>query len=971
MMNKRIKYIAFVSLILLIGGLIFLFRNSMAAPLINDVEVDVNTELLYYLNVSYDGVDRQGAVSNSTTTSEVKGGNIYVTDKIPDGLTFTGFVTTNNNSIGAVERGTTNACSGYVINDTNESGNTGEWRNNNTEFVYRGLHYNASTREVTFTVKGLNAGCELTVGIKTQTPGSIDDPNTTVVETRRDFYNFATAVEESLTTLSNTVHVYMGRKNETLYNVTYEYTGTIPSGAPSVPNSSSYAENTKVGVAPNAVLEGYTFSGWTTTDVTVSDSSFTMPASNVTFRGSFTEADSYKVTYQINGTMPNGYILPSEKEYYPGKNVMVDILKDGDVIGGYRFMGWTTNDVTVSTDNDFVMPNKNVTFTGTFGEIKYKVSYAFFEDPLPPNSDSLLPSAAYYNPGDIITLGTVTEPNGYKFLGWYHEDNFEMPAEDIVIYGEWKQVSGTFEPTITKTIVNPKDIYGAGDIVTFNIKVTNTANFAIKNVVIEEKPENAKFIAGTGYTLLTNHFANIASIAAGASVELKATYEIGSNEIGNIENVVEIVGALADNNYELADKDYIAKAYLSVPSRLKVCKVVNGQYRDNSFQVKISNATFETWLSLKANECKTMYINAGTYKVQEIVPQEYSLTSVTGAITSNNSNVVIGSDEYTITFTNEFVKKGFMHSYGRVENKIEGEEEPVPQEPTNATFDIGGTVNAKIKTMVAGTSKTKENDDSIVKKIMWSDTLPSGFTATAENTLSTNESEKPIYTWYDSTSNIVYCYTEADNIYLNADSGYMFRGFKAATEMPIIERVDTSNVTDMQRMFNQDSALTRLDVSHFDTSNVTTMVSMFYNCSNLTELDVSNFATGNVKSFQMTFMQCKKLTTLDVSHFDTSNVTDIGQMFRECIGLTSLDLSSFDTSKVTAMNSTFNGCTNLVTIYVSNKFVTTKAGSNTNMFLNDTKLVGGNGTTYNSSNTGLTYARIDKAGSPGYFTEKS
>jgi len=38
------------------------------------------------------------------------------------------------------------------------------------------------------------------------------------------------------------------------------------------------------------------------------------------------------------------------------------------------------------------------------------------------------------------------------------------------------------------------------------------------------------------------------------------------------------------------------------------------------------------------------------------------------------------------------------------------------------------------------------------------------------------------------------------------------------------------------------------------------------------------------------------------------------------------------------------------------------------MFNGCTSLVGGNGTTYNSSHTDATYARIDRAGTPGYFT---
>jgi hypothetical protein len=41
------------------------------------------------------------------------------------------------------------------------------------------------------------------------------------------------------------------------------------------------------------------------------------------------------------------------------------------------------------------------------------------------------------------------------------------------------------------------------------------------------------------------------------------------------------------------------------------------------------------------------------------------------------------------------------------------------------------------------------------------------------------------------------------------------------------------------------------------------------------------------------------------------------------------------------------------------------------MFDACTKLKGGNNTTYNASRINATYARVDKAGQPGYFTAKS
>lgn len=146
----KIKKILSIMLIILVSSAIC---YTLAEVLDNDVEVETNSELIYYLNVKYDGIDALGYSSSDARLSEVSSNTIYVEDKIPEGLTFTGFVTTDSGSMGAVERNNPNvSCLGNVINDTNEEGNEGAWINNNQEFVYHGLHYNASSRVVSFNV---------------------------------------------------------------------------------------------------------------------------------------------------------------------------------------------------------------------------------------------------------------------------------------------------------------------------------------------------------------------------------------------------------------------------------------------------------------------------------------------------------------------------------------------------------------------------------------------------------------------------------------------------------------------------------------------------------------------------------------------------------------------------------------------------------------------------------------------------
>lgn len=651
-----------------------LVRETFATLLDNDVEVKENSQLTYYLNISYDGIDRNGVKSGDTIVSEIKSGYLYVEDKIPDGLTFDGFVTTSDGSIGAVKRSDGSICTGKVIDDTNEeSVDAGVWNDEHTEYTYHGLHYNDETRTVTFTIKNLMAGCELTVGIKTITP-TVDDPDTEEKELRRDFYNFATARENALTVNSNTVHVFMGSEFATLYNVSYEYSGDIPANAPSLPGVSSYAPGIKVGVSSDVKLEGYTFSGWTTDNVTVVNNSFIMPDTDVVFKGSFTKNNTNKVTYSLFGITPPGYVLPTEKSYFAGTTIKVDSLKIGDVFNGYRFLGWTSSNVEISSDNDFEMPEEDVVLTGEFEEVTYKVSYQFYDTVLPPNSEDYLPQAKEYKPGSTVILENVLdEPTGYKFLGWYKESSFEMPEEDVVIYGEWKVQAGTFEPTITKEIVSEKEFYRVGDVVKFKVTVTNTASFAITNVIVKENNTNSKFIAGDNYTVLSEHVASIDSIASGEKVELYATYTVLATDENIVENTAEIKGALADNDYVLLEQEYKDSSSFNIQSKLKICKEVSGASVPNVFQFHIVGTTnnYETWVTLEKDQCETIFIDPSTYKISEIVPQEYEIKSVEGAITSDNSTLLVeqGKD-YEVTYTNEFKKKGFLHSFGRITNKI-------------------------------------------------------------------------------------------------------------------------------------------------------------------------------------------------------------------------------------------------------------------------------------------------------------
>ena len=137
-------------------------------------------------------------------------------------------------------------------------------------------------------------------------------------------------------------------------------------------------------------------------------------------------------------------------------------------------------------------------------------------------------------------------------------------------------------------------------------------------------------------------------------------------------------------------------------------------------------------------------------------------------------------------------------------------------------------------------------------------------------------------------------------------------------------------------------------------ANLTSMYSMFF---------------GGIHNETFAFQALSKMTEIKgMENLNTANVTRMDWMFEACNALKTIDVNSFDISKVTEMDFMFGDCYELTTIYCSKDWSSTSASSD-NMFGACRKLVGGNGTAFDSNVTNATYARPDGGtASPGYFT---
>lgn len=147
------------------------------------------------------------------------------------------------------------------------------------------------------------------------------------------------------------------------YKVTYEYTGTVPTGAPALPGEVSYKAGDTVKVADAPTLAGYEFSGWTTSDANITTGSFTMPSNKVTLTGSWTlRSDlSYTVHYYWNGTTDK----VAEDKTVDGQTFGTEVTEEPAAVTGYTPVSADSKTITIGTGTNEITfyYYKNVTLT--------------------------------------------------------------------------------------------------------------------------------------------------------------------------------------------------------------------------------------------------------------------------------------------------------------------------------------------------------------------------------------------------------------------------------------------------------------------------------------------------------------------------------------------------------------------------------------------------------------------------------
>ena len=252
-----------------------------------------------------------------------------------------------------------------------------------------------------------------------------------------------------------------------------------------------------------------------------------------------------------------------------------------------------------------------------------------------------------------------------------------------------------------------------------------------------------------------------------------------------------------------------------------------------------------------------------------------------------------------------------------------------PHQRASAIFDKGSTVNTKMKALSGQTS----NNTAITSIKMAASLPPTVNPNDSSYILSSNKSEIPIYGWFDEGT--LYFYSDAEDIYLNADAYNMFNYLTGLTDISGLAYVNTSMTTTMSNMFS-DTSITNIDaLSGWDVSSVKSMNSMFYNAASLENINGAiNWDTSSLEQVGTMFMGASNLKNIDGAiNWDTSKVTSMSWMFLNATSLENIDGAiNWDTSKVTTMSYMFGRTNKLDNIDGAINWDTSKVTTMSMMF---------------------------------------
>lgn len=260
----------------------------------------------------------------------------------------------------------------------------------------------------------------------------------------------------------------------------------------------------------------------TSTSVTITNNSFTMPASGVTVTPVWS-----KINYTVTvSSATGGSVTASKSTANYGDNITLTISPNtGYQLSSISAMKTGTSTAVTITNNAFTMPASGVTVTPVFAKVNYAVTLSS------GTGGTLTANKATANYGDTVTL-TPTASTGYSLKSLtavrtgtgtavtISSNQFTMPAAGVTVTAVWQKTNYTVtisggtggSVTASKTTANYGD--------TITLTVTPSANYHLSSLTA------VRTGTGTAVAISSNKFTMPASGVTVTAAFAKDSYAI-------------------------------------------------------------------------------------------------------------------------------------------------------------------------------------------------------------------------------------------------------------------------------------------------------------------------------------------------------------------------------------------------------------------------------------------------------------
>ena len=241
----------------------------------------------------------------------------------------------------------------------------------------------------------------------------------------------------------------------------------------------------------------------------------------------------------------NGPEVPAETEIIPTKGVKVEktvtntaAAADGKYVAGEK----VTFDITVTNTGNTVLGNFRVVDQLENTTILEGAGYDVTTDTATGLAAAVVNGLAENASITIKAEHTVTEADLRKehfknvaVAELTDPQNPDNPKKEEGETPDIPKVDADANWKVTKTVTNlpSRGYFRSSETAEFDIKVENTGNQTLNDIVVADLLSGAELKAGSGYMLNANGTATIATLKVGEAVTLKATYTVTSADVTN------------------------------------------------------------------------------------------------------------------------------------------------------------------------------------------------------------------------------------------------------------------------------------------------------------------------------------------------------------------------------------------------------------------------------------------------------